>query len=291
MGGITLGLHLDGMRMAAALYENGQKRSRRQMALRFDVAGFWEVLDSLIETWPAPERVAVSVFGRIDGGYVQSMSSDVIPFWRTFPLAEELKKRFSVTPVILNNGQATAWAEYKARGEKTRNLLYLRLGHEISAGIILDGRLLTGARGLAGHIGYATLSRAPLGDDGKCGTLDDVASGRALGCQGGALLKRIADGPSLFVLGQKEAKAHSILDNAATAVAEAIANCRLMMDIDEVAIRGSIGRGEGMLEKIRKAQSALPELYRVPLSMALVGTEAALPGVIDWAESQDTSCS
>ncbi len=286
MRGTLLAIQIDGMKMTAALNENGERRDRRQMTMRFDAAGFQEILASLTESWPQPDKVAVATTGSVRKGRLQSLNPDSIPFWRSFPLAEEIARRFPAPLVLINNAQASAWAEFVARDAQIESLLFLNLANEVSGGLVLDGVLRVGEQGLAGHIGALTLSRAPMGDGEACGSLEQIVSGMALGRQASRVLKRLADGPSLFALAQTDDRADAILDNAAAAVAEAIGNCRLMVDIDAVVLGGNIGLAAGMIQRIEKAQETLPEHCRVPLLAAKLGADAPLIGVTDWATRQ-----
>ena len=93
MRGTLLAIQIDGMKMTAALNENGERRDRRQMTMRFDAAGFQEILASLTESWPQPDKVAVATTGSVRKGRLQSLNPDSIPFWRSFPLAEEIARR------------------------------------------------------------------------------------------------------------------------------------------------------------------------------------------------------
>ena len=100
------------------------------------------------------------------------------------PLAigSRLKKDFGVQVSVENDVNAAAlgaFMEFTAR-DGINDLVYLSIGTGIAAGIVLNGRLHRGSRGVAGEIGH--LRVAPDGPRCVCGLsgcLEAVASGGA----------------------------------------------------------------------------------------------------------------
>ena len=282
MQGTILAFYIDGMKMSAVLVRDGQRVSRRQITMRFDDAGFQECLESLTETWPSPDQIGVAVIGAVRDGCLQTLNPESIPFWRGFPLADVLSRRFSAPVTMINDAQARAWAEFTTAECEYDNFLFLNIANDVSAALVLDGKLRIGTRGLAGQIGFMPLRRTPLGDDEAYGSLESIVSGKALGRQASLTMRRYADGPSLFALAETDPNASAILDNAAAAVAEAISICRLVVDIDCVIMGGTIGVMESMIGRIEQAQEQLPKECRAPLLRATLGADAPLSGVINW---------
>jgi glucokinase len=79
---------------------------------------------------------------------------------------------------LQNDADACALAEWRfGAGRGTRNMVFLTFGTGLGAGLILDGRLYTGASGLAGEVGHIRL--APDGPEGyrKRGSFEGFCSG------------------------------------------------------------------------------------------------------------------
>ncbi|WP_410013790.1 ROK family protein [Sodalis sp. C49] len=288
----TIALDIGGTKISAARVEQGRCVERRQTPMRFDEAGFITALREVTAFGVTPGMIAVAATGFVRAGRVYSVNLDTIPFWRGFPLEAALRQLYSCPVVLMNDAQAAAWGEYSVRQGRVRNLLFMTLSTGVGGGLVLDGELRTGGHGLAGHLGHATVSRPPAdvmpGRWGPCGCgrygcLESVASGTALARQAGALFGRAIDSRALFALAATSARANDIIDNAAAAVAEAIANTHMLLDIDEVVIGGSVGLAAGMLDRIRQAQDALPPLGRVAVSGAALGADAGLMGAAGWA--------
>ncbi len=107
-----------------------------------------------------------------------------IPGWERYPLRREIaaifnSKRVSVciesdrTCYILGE----AW-QGAARG--CANAIFLAVGTGIGAGILVDGRVLHGADGLAGAAGWMALQRPFVAAYRDCGCLERHASGRGM---------------------------------------------------------------------------------------------------------------
>lgn len=105
-----------------------------------------------------------------------------LPGWREVPLADILHHAFKV-PVYLNNdANLAALAEHRfGAGQGINDLIYLTISTGIGGGIISQGRLLLGAKGLAAEVGHMTLE----------------PEGPPCGCGGWGHLESLASGPSI----------------------------------------------------------------------------------------------
>ncbi len=91
-----------------------------------------------------------------------------LPGWRDVPVVAPLQAEFGRPVYINNDANASALAEYhfgEYRGES--DLVFLTLSTGIGAGVISGGRLLQGARDLAGEVGHHVLD--PDGPPCPCG--------------------------------------------------------------------------------------------------------------------------
>jgi glucokinase len=87
-------------------------------------------------------------------------------------------------PVEMDNDvRAHTVGEMKfGAGKGYDNFILLTLGTGIGSGIVLDGKLYRGAKGVAGEIGHMTLQPGgPLCGCGKHGCFEAIASGRNIG--------------------------------------------------------------------------------------------------------------
>ena len=98
--------------------------------------------------------------------------------WIDVPITSILSQEFGLDCRLENDANAGAVAEHRfGAGQGTRHMIFLTMGTGFGAGVITDGRLLSGARGQAGEIGHVRLSATgPVGYN-KAGSVEGWVSG------------------------------------------------------------------------------------------------------------------
>ena len=118
--------------------------------------------------------------------------------WQDLPLGALLRQRYDLPTHVANDSRAAALGEYLFAGEgRSPNLIAIKVGQGIGAGIVLGGELFGGDSHGAGEIGHTTAVEggAPC-RCGRSGCLETVASSRAiLEATGAASLDEVA-GPT-----------------------------------------------------------------------------------------------
>ena len=92
-----------------------------------------------------------------DKGYVRTCANLK---WNGVYPAAELKKYFPNARIAAgNDANVAALGEYhKGCGKDASSMMMITLGTGVGGGIIIDGRIIAGARGLAGEIGHVALN-------------------------------------------------------------------------------------------------------------------------------------
>jgi glucokinase len=115
-----------------------------------------------------------------------------LPGWVVVPLLQLVRERLGLADdfplVLVNDGHAAALAEYRygagserVLGRRIKHMVYLSIGTGVGGGVIADGKLLLGARGMAAHLGHITIdANGPHCNCGSIGCLEALASGTAL---------------------------------------------------------------------------------------------------------------
>ncbi len=98
--------------------------------------------------------------------------------WVDVPITSILQEEFGLACRMENDANAGAVAEHRfGAGQGTRHMIFLTMGTGFGAGVIADGRLLSGASGQAGEIGHVRLSKdGPVGYN-KAGSVEGWVSG------------------------------------------------------------------------------------------------------------------
>ena len=151
--------------------------------IRFDTTGRDETLARIFD---AAERlmtrdvtaVGVSCGGPLDAKRGVILSPPNLPDWDDVHITELLQNRFGVGAYLCNDADACALAEWRyGAGVGTDSMIFLTFGTGIGAGLILNGRLYSGACGMAGEIGHVSLYEDGHIGYNKRGSVEGYCSG------------------------------------------------------------------------------------------------------------------
>ena len=192
-----------------------------------------------------------------------------LPAWRGWPLRDQVAELVAAAgvlpagaPVTLRlDGVSLALAEHwvgSTQGEQ--NALAITVSTGVGGGLIVNGRLLSGGTGNAGHIGQIQIADRPAGQNASEATLEVIASGpnvvawaRRQGWQG----ERGEDLAAGYVAGDELAVA--AVRRSANAVGEAISSVTTLLDLDVVAIGGGFSRvSTDYLDLVRQTVEEAP---------------------------------
>ena len=180
-------------------------------------------------------------------------------FWDAFPLRDRLCQRLGVPVAVDNDANLAALAEHRlgaARG--ARISITVTVGTGIGAGIVVEGRLLHGARGGAGEIGHLPLGRGGVAC--RCGVPDCVepdASGSGLARQARELGLSPPDAAAVFAAAEAgDARGQAAVETMADRLGAALGAAVSLIDPDVVVLGGGVAQaGEALLEPLRAAVS------------------------------------
>ncbi len=205
-----------------------------------DPAALWAALAGLIERasrWASEACSAAPVVCGVGcGGPMAPGGTTVsplnIPAWRSFPLRSQLEDHTGLPVAIDNDAKALALAEGwcgAARGVGDYMAMVVSTG--VGGGIVVDGCLLDGGRGNAGHVGHVIV--APGGAVCACG---------ASGCleaeiSGPAIARRTGTSPEL-ARNEERVRAGTLLGRGVASVVN-------LLDLDVVLVGGSVALGFG----------------------------------------------
>ncbi|CQD39160.1 N-acetylmannosamine kinase [Yersinia mollaretii] len=293
--GKVLALDIGGTKIAAAVVtESGMLIGRQQVATP---RGGAEQLAIALDTLIAPYRhlvdfIAVASTGIISGGRLTALNPANLGGLADFPLQECIQSIADLPCVLLNDGQAAAWAEYQALHDDSDslisadNIMFVTVSTGVGGGIILNKKLLVGNRGLAGHIGHTLADPHGLQCGcGRRGCVESVASGTAIGTETLGWKQPVAAAKVFEMAQQGNVQAENIINRSATAIAQMLADMKMALDLEIVILGGSVGLAVGYLERVMGAQKALPEIYRVPVQAAHHRQDSGLLGAALWAKN------
>ncbi|GAA3582152.1 ROK family protein [Klugiella xanthotipulae] len=175
-----------------------------------------------------------------------------------FDLGAELAHRIGAPVRVENDVNAAALGAYRwVRGAETEpgtpgSIAYLNLGTGLAAGIILDGELWRGSRGVAGEIGHIPVDPAgALCPCGQRGCLETISSGSGIVRQW-----PVPDGESavrslMVAATAGNSAAVGVRDGLFVGVATAIRLLFLSVDVQRVVLGGGVTTmGEPLLSGV-----------------------------------------
>ncbi|MBI4577066.1 MAG: ROK family protein [Planctomycetes bacterium] len=188
------------------------------------------------------------------------------PGWKDVPVAARLARDLGWPVHLENDANAAAYGEaWTGAGVGVRSLVMLTLGTGVGGGLILDGRLWRGHRGLAGEVGHMVVEpEGPPCGCGARGCLESLASATAIARRaGGASARAVYDA----ALGG-EPRAIESLRVAGRALGIALASLVNLLNPERVVLGGRVA---GALDFLLPALVA--ELRERALAVALDGVE------------------
>ncbi|CAM3514350.1 N-acetylmannosamine kinase [Rouxiella silvae] len=285
--GKALALDIGGTKIAAALVaEDGQLSDRQQIITpRGDATQLSAALEKLITPFrDSVEFIAVASTGIINNGRLTALNPANLGGLADFPLQDCIQSMAHLPIILINDGQAAAWAEYQALRDECNNALFVTVSTGVGGGIIWNKKLLIGQNGLAGHIGHTAFDpQGPMCGCGRRGCVESVASGSAIGAVMHEGKKTISAARVFELAHSGDIQAQQVVNQSATAIASMLADIHIALDLDVAILGGSVGLAEGYLEKVIATQQTLPNVYRVPLKLAHHRQDSGLIGVALWA--------
>lgn len=211
-------------------------RERTPTPARGDAEELFAALTGLTDRASrATDRIPM-VCGVGTGGPMSGAGASVspvnIPAWRGFPLRARLADATGLPTFVDNDAKALALAEgWLGAARGVRDYMAMVVSTGVGGGIVLDGRLLDGADGNAGHIGHICVE----------------PEGRECGCGARGCLEAEASGTAIAAITGRPAAeaAPEIVERAGTLVGRAVASVANLLDLRLAVVAGSVALGFG----------------------------------------------
>jgi glucokinase len=204
--------------------------------------------------------------------------------WRNVPLAAMVREILGCPAHLENDANLAGLGEHRhGAGKGTGTMVYITWSTGVGAGLILDGRLFSGAHGTAGEVGHMILDpRGPLDGCGQRGCVEVYCGGGALARQTGASAAELFDEAAA---GDGEAAAR--VREAATQMGYALINVANLFDPEVIVMGGGVTRSWRMvapvMEQVLRSSPFIKPKRRPRLRRARLGDRAGQVGAVEWA--------
>jgi glucokinase len=231
---LALAVDIGGTKVAAGLVDDqGRLLERHELPTpdSDDAEEMWATVVSAVKQMDVHgvEVCGVGCGGPMRGGLVSPLN---IRAWRDFPLAARLEELLDLDVAVDNDAKALALGEgWVGAAAGARNYLAMVVSTGVGGGIVLDGNLLDGEDGNAGHVGHVIVE--PDGHVCGCGArgcVEAEASGTAIRKMTGASPKDATT---------------AIRMRTGTLVGRAVASVANLLDLRLAVVAGSVALGYG----------------------------------------------
>lgn len=311
--GLTIGVDIGGTKVLGAVVdERGEVLAQtRRDTPACDTTEIVHRIGTVVAELRAGHEVSAVGIGA--AGWLDVTRSTVLfapnLAWRDEPLHDLIAAAVDLPTVVENDANVAAWAEftYGAARDADDSMVLVSVGTGIGSGIVLGGRLVRGAYGVAAEIGH--MNCVPDGHPcgcGRAGCLEQYASGSALvrfarqtahdDPDRAAHLLELAGGSVEAITGPLVTEAAGAGDGAALHAFDrvghwlsiGIADVVQVLDPQVVVIGGGVVEsGDLLLEPVRKyLPEAMGARGRLPVGEvrpASMGNKAGVVGAADLA--------
>jgi glucokinase-like ROK family protein len=164
--------------------------------------------------------VGVGVPGPVEFATGLPVAPPIMPGWDGYPIRDRLSRRYSAATWVDNDVNLLALGELRSNpaASAAEDLIYVKIGTGIGAGLVSGGRLHRGTNGCAGDIGHVAVAEAEnvICRCGNAGCLEALAGGAALAREG----RRLAETGGSAVMADMLAATGRLTARDVTAAAE-----------------------------------------------------------------------
>lgn len=275
-----LGLDIGGTKV----YAGGAQGEKLLVTERFetpgDLEGLLALIDAMLRRAPQPcESIGIGVAGGVRGDGTLWIPN--LPWLTGIDLRTLLRERCGLPVRIENDSHAALYGEHwlgAAQGQD--NVILLAIGTGIGGAFLVDGRILAGAHGTTGSVGWLPLGCDP--DNGAVTNYETLASGSAL-----HTFAKEQGYPDSFVMMEGyragEAAAKTAFESWAAYLGFGIAALASVMDPACIIITGGMSREYEAFHPILQkhlAAFASPMAGEARLCKAQLGDKAGLYGAV-----------
>ena len=210
-----------------------------------------------------PWGVAIGLPGPVEYPRGRVVDPPIMTGWDGFDVSSVISSWYGTVAHVENDANALAVGEVAAAAEEgvpISDLLVVKVGTGVDAGIISGGQVLRGAAGAAGDIGHTEADNVggrtnrPVCRCGKVGCVEAYAGGWALVRDAAAEGLDVKDVESfLRLLSAGDPVARSLTAEAGRVVGSAITTAVSLLNPEQVLLGGSIGlAGDHLVAAVRE---------------------------------------
>lgn len=217
-------------------------------------------------------------------------------YWGFKAASKELSSLTGLPAMAGNDANVAALGEaWKGAAEGAKNVIMVTLGTGVGGGIIVDGKIVSGAHGAGGEIGHANIDHKETEacNCGNKGCLEQVASATGIvrvakkyleSCSEPSCLREIEKITAKDVLDafkEGDQAAVNIMEKVGETLGGALAIFSCVVDPEAIVVGGGVSKaGQPLIDCIQKyyREYAFPLAKDTPIITAKLGNDAGIYG-------------
>jgi glucokinase len=210
----------------------------------------------LQKKYPTIQAVGVGFPGFIDPKTKKTMQSPNLPHLKDFDLSAQLSRTINLPVILENDANAAAFGEYNSIINPPASLMYIGLGTGVGGGLILNGKVYAGQHGCAMEVGHIIVkSNGRQCGCGNLGCMETYASATGVSATYFELTKQQKSAVQIAALADAgDEHALFAYQNAANALAQALASILKVIDIENVVIGGGMSHAWNLMQSVFNAR-------------------------------------
>ena len=192
----TVAVDIGGTHIRVAVYEPDSIKPiahQRTRSLAKEPGVFDRLAQTIEAVWPQGTVGAIGIAspGPLDPHTGTILATPNIPEWQNFPLTSRLSEHFRVPAYLDNDANMAGLAEWQfGAGQGHQDVVYITISTGIGGGVITNGCLLQGFRGMGAELGHMIVDpNGPICSCGQRGHIESFSSGPSIARYVAAQLK------------------------------------------------------------------------------------------------------
>ena len=243
------------------------------------------------------EGIGIGVPGAVDKDGVVNRAVNL--GWDVVPLAEELERLSGMKVKVGNDANVAALGEnWMGSGKGYNSIVMVTLGTGIGGGIIIDGKILTGANGAAGEIGHMIVNEQEIEacNCGHYGCIEQYASATGVVRVAKRTLEKTSEDTALRKHADLTAKdvfdeakagdkvALEVVDEVCGILGAALSNIACVVNPEVIVIGGGVSKaGDILTDAVKKhfVATSFHACVNTKFVLAGLGNDAGMYGCVE----------
>lgn len=299
ISGLRLGLDVGGTNLRLGVFDGLQcvdetrfQANYSQICKQYAPALAWQTIlqvttdaiEVMVKRYPAITAIGIGFPGFVDPLTGMLAQSPNLPGLINVNLGADLTAQLGRKVHVENDANAAAFGEYCLLGQPAAGVLYLGLGTGLGGGLVVDGKVWSGAHGYAFEAGHLIVEPGGrLCGCGNLGCVEQYASASAIALSYAESAGQRLTAAEISVLAaQGDAQAQAAFTLAGDKLGQALASMQKLVDVPNVVIGGGVVAAWAWMQQAfdqRLNQDLIPVLRgKIHIHLATSGDVSGMLG-------------